>query len=197
MNSYEQEIYQYFTNEANFMNMAKIANHALTIKQTLLKEFWIAIEDTILRNPLVTNGQWSLDSYGDVSYNWGKILIHKSIHEERGADNLPIIAVGIQRIVDGQYPFYGVFLNNKTNVFDVESIFKYVRDIPYLKDFAEDGDKWWPKWNPTGLNFRNDEDFLKILPNNRSIAVESISNTLIDLAGQLEREFETIYLMKK
>lgn len=197
MNSYEKEIYEYFAQESNFRKMLSIAQHATTIKRELLIEFWNALLSELNKKVSESYPEWKVSKYGGVTFNWGKMLIHKIKQEERGRDGLPILGVGIQRITDRQYPFYGVFLNNKADEFDKEAQLKYIRDIEKLKEWQEDNDTWWPKWLPADLDFREEEEYVKILPENRDVTISSICNSLFNLVELLSDEIDKIYEMKK
>ena len=197
MNSYEKEIYEYFAQESNFRKMLNIAQHATTIKRELLIEFWNALLSELNKKVSESYPEWRVSDYGGITYNWGKMLIHKIKHEDRGQDGLPLVAIGIQRIMDRQYSFYGVFLNNKTNKYDVDTVIKHIRNIKDLSDYDQDNDKWWPKWQRTDLDFREEEDYVKILPENRDVTISSIYNSLFYLVEVLSDEIDKIYEMKK
>lgn len=197
MNSYEKEIYEYFAQESNFRKMLSIAQHATTIKRELLIEFWDALLSELNKKVSESYPEWRVSKYGWITFNWGKMLIHKIKHEEIGQDGLPLVAIGIQRIMDRQYSFYGVFLNNKTNKYDVDTVIKYIRNIKDLSDYDQDNDKWWPKWQRTDLDFREEEDYVKILPENRDVTISSICNSLFNLVEVLSDEIDKIYEMKK
>ena len=196
MNSYEAEIYHYFTEESNFRNMAKVANHATNIKAELLKEFWDALLKSLNEKNANSGKKWIVSSHGTTTDIRGKILIHNSLHQ-LGKNGLPIVAVGIQRIMDKQYPFYGVFLNNHAEGYDASILLNNIRNLPEIKEFKEDNDIWWPRWMPTGLDFKNDEDYVKILPHNRQVTVDSISDSIFDLLRITEDNLNNIYDMKK
>jgi hypothetical protein len=197
MNNYEKEIYNYFTEESNFRKMVKVAQHAGEIKKLLLTEFWNALITNINNRLTVSYNDWQVSPYGDTTVSWGKILIHKRAHTDRGEDNLPIIAVGLQRVLDNQYAFYGVFLNNKTNKYDVEALVNYIRDIQVLKGWQKDNDSWWPRWNTTDLDFREEEGYVKILPQNRDVSLNAVTDSLFNLLDLLKSEFDKIYEMVK
>lgn len=197
MNKYEEEVYNYFTDESNFRKMVKVAQHASSVKSTLLQEFWDAIIVAFNIRIAESYNEWELNTHGSINYNWGKILVHKRSHTERGDDNLPIVAVGIQRIMDNQYSFYGIFLNNKAPKYDINAIVEYIRDIEELKDFEKDNDLWWPRWNQTGLDLRKEEDYVKILPANRNLIVNAITDSIFNMLQQVSHEFDIIYKMAK
>ncbi len=197
MNNYEKEIYQYFTEESHFRKMIAISQHALVVKRQLMSEFWESLLKELENRVSENYKEWEVSTYGDFTISWGKILIHKLHHKDRGEDNLPLLAIGIQRIMDRQYPFYGIFLNNKTKKYNVEDVISYIRNIEVIKDWSQDNDKWWPRWKMAECDFRNEDDYVKILPEKREVTINSICNSLVNLIELLSDEMDNIYTRKK
>lgn len=197
MNNYEKEIYQYFTEESHFRKMIAISQHALVVKRQLMLDFWESLLKELENRVSENYKEWEVSTYGDSTISWGKILIHKLHHKDRGEDNLPLLAIGIQRIMDRQYPFYGIFLNNKTKKYNVEDVISYIRNIEVIKDWSQDNDKWWPRWKMAECDFRNEDDYVKILPEKREVTINSICNSLVNLIELLSDEMDNIYTRKK
>lgn len=196
MNTYEQHIYEFFATEDNFRNMYKIAENLPIVKRRLLDEFWALVKGNLETLNEQNGSKWAIQLTGGIELNWTKLMLFKKGWAyEKG---LPIVAVAFQRMGLANWPFYGIFLNNDISRFDHNAIRSYAQTLPTAIGYsANEDNEWWPFWRNAGIDFSKPDEFIRILPEFRVGLAKDFSETLFQLAVELEADMDKMAEMKK
>ncbi len=193
METYEKEMYNFFTCEENYLSMCKVVkNYPIVIRQ-LKEEFWEIVQVKLNTVVQSNNSGYSVKITGKITDERTKIMLYKN-HWPIENDQ-PVIAIAIQRLAANNFPFYGPWINNDSQKMDIESMYSKCRNSKAGVDFDRDEDKWFPFFTDLDVNFRNDEEYLKILPDKRELFAEMVAEQVYELAAKMEEELDEIAKM--
>lgn len=194
MNDYDKKILEFFSTEENFINMSKIASHFPNVKRLLLEEFWQLVKNMLIQRNSDHGNKWQIQLTGAFGLPNSKLMLYK--RHWANLDGVPIIAIAFERMYSDDYPFYGLFLNNNIEGFNHEGIREFAANLETAKDFYSRDDKDWPLWLESGVDFKDVNDYVKILPVNRTLLAEDFANKLFQMAMNLESDLEKMSKMK-
>lgn len=193
MESYEKEMFNFFTSEENYLSMCKVVkNYPIVITQ-LKEEFWEIVQNKLKMVLQLNKSDYSIKITGKIIDERTKIMLYKNYWPVE--NNQPVIAVAIQRLSANSFPFYGPWINNDSKRMDIESMYSKCRNSKAGIDFDKDDDKWFPFFKDFDINFKNDEEYLKILPSARESFAEMIAKQVYDLAAKMDEELDEIAKM--
>lgn len=195
MATYEEEIFKFFTHEDNFRNMCSVASHYESVKKQLLIEFWNLVRKEIDERIEREKLPWLLKTTSpDIFNDRTKIMLYKTDYPFE--NNLPVVAIAVERLATRNWPFLGLWVNSDAQKFDLAGM----RGLAVMHNekikYIADGDSWWPIWENVGINFAQDEEFVRILPGNRDLLAKSFSDKLIELANACEKVLSEMIKMK-
>lgn len=196
MELYEKEMFNFFSTEENFLSMCKVVKNYPIVLSQLKNDFWKIVQDKI-QNLIDSNkSSYKIKITGkNILDDRTKIMLYKDYwHVE---NSQPVIAIAIQRLAANNYPFFGPWINNDSKEMDIESMFSQCRNSKASIGFEKDEDKWFPFFKRLDINFKNDEEYLKILPSNRDRFSEMIAESVYDLAKLMEDELDSIATLRK
>ena len=189
MEPYKAKMYEFFTSEENFLNMCKVAKNYPEVKKQLETEFWDLVYKNLGEILKSKNNQYVLKLTGKISDPKTKILLYKINWPNE--NDIPVISIAIQRLAANDRPFYGPWINRDSKNYDVNKMFLICKNQK-LPDFAQDDDKFFPFFKFIDINFREDEEYTKILPDKRDSFATMIAEQLYDLAILLETNLDEL-----
>jgi hypothetical protein len=196
-------MFNFLTIEENFTTMAEVARQYQFVRERLLQEFWQGVIDSMKSLIKERALEYKVDLTGvnikGISNKRTKILLyHKDV--ARGSDGIPMIAIAYERMAENNWPFWGLFLNNLSEEYDIEKMrqtaFEF-HSLNFANEFNNDRDLWYPFWSEVDIDFSIDRDFLKILPENRAAFTNELASEAIDLALKCEPLMLKMLEMKK
>lgn len=196
MATYDQEIFKFFVQEDNFRNMCSVASHYDSVKKQLLIEFWKLVRSEMAERIEKEKLLWIIRiTSEDISNDRTKIMLCKADYPFE--NNLPIVAIAIERLAVRNWPFFGLWVNNDTPKYDLEGMRHLAAMHNEKVKFVADGDDWWPIWQNIGVDFAQDEEFVRILPENRLLLAKSFADKTIELANNCEQVMSEMIVMKR
>lgn len=194
-NPYE-EVFNFFSQPKNLENMFKVAGHFPKVKSMLQAQFWQSVEGKLRELGSANHKSWTTTVTGNILIGNTKLLIYKPswLKEE----TLPPVAIGFEWLaLDSNSPFYGLWVNRNSTTIDYLRIISHINQLEIKKRFPKGFSEWWPLWESTDINYQNLDTLIKLLPENRSLLVESLANTVFDLANEIETELDAMSGMVK
>jgi hypothetical protein len=192
MDQYEQELYNFLIQENNFNTMVKIMDQYQMVKENLLHDFWNKVSEKIYTLLSTRKGDWQVLNPNNKERSDAKLILYKA--HWKGNESHPFVGVAWEKLFGN--PYYGVWVNmdsNKINFDLVDTKIQSIRkDYNYRRDHT-----WWPLWQFGGLNFSNNSELNKILPNRSEYLATEYAEKLIQLAGFVEESINAAVLENK
>jgi len=195
MESYEKEMYNFFTIEQNFLSMCKVVKNYPLVTSQLKEEFWELVQIKLKKALQLNESSYTLKITGKINDERTKIMLYKINWPI--ANNQPVVAIAIQRLAANNYPFYGPWINNDSKEMDIESMYSLCRNSKAGLNFYKDDDRWFPFYKDLAINFQYDEEYLKIFPENRESFAEEVARNVFELAKGMDQELDEISKLKK
>lgn len=197
MNNYEEEMFQFLTEEKNFLTMSKLAAQYPIITLKLKDNLWDAVLKALQSDDELKDLNFKIWPHGKRTDTRGKILIQKE-NCPTGKDGLPLVAIAIQRLSLNDFPFFGPWINRDMKEYAIENIYDHLKNSkPKSKEvFASDDDNWFPFYGQFDINFKNVEDHLKLTGNRLDATVSDIVIRVKSLAISMQQDLEKSVDMK-
>lgn len=183
MNTYEQAVFDFFSQRDKLENMLKIRGHYNLVRKELLKHFWNEVKkETHLL--LLDNPEWEIEyTSNDISIDNTRLAIYKKTYLHQNP--YPLSCVAFERMGAYNFPYLGLWLNYSV-LKEKTSIIKQTQYI-IDSDLEIDKNDWWLGWKRiSGLDFRNDDDLLKITPKEGVDLAKSLARDAVDLLIKAE-----------
>jgi len=181
MSTYQDEIFNYLTRKDNFLSAYEIYQAFPEVKNTLIKEFWLAVKD--LLEELIKTNNWEIEISENIfdTYSYLCIWFNESF------------CVAYEKLHGQTYHGLWVDFNNKQ--LDRTKITEYVSNIESINWMKKSNN--WLGWTYTGVNFDSIDTLKKILPDNRIDFAKELATLLYELADELNKDIIKISKMIK
>jgi len=195
MESYEKEIFNFFTVEDNFLSMCKVAKNYPSVLRQLKDEFWKIVQIKIENLLISHNSSYHSKITGKITDERTNIMLFKNDWPIENSQ--PVCAIAIQRLAASNWPFYGPWINRDSQNMDLDRMYSECQNSEVGRAFEKDNDNEFPFWSDLNIDFSQDEGYLKILPDRRESFAESIALKVFDLANKMEQELDEISKFSK
>lgn len=187
LNTYEQELFIFFSSEDNFVNLCRITSHLPMVKQKLLEDFWQAVEADL---NIKLASKWTTRRLEPIASGKSKLIVYK---EEWGVieNDCPQLGFSLEGLSDN--PFYGPLIHNRVDTLEYTKALEYFRKLPDSINYQNDNSTWYPFWNYTKIFLGKDEDFIKLIPKNRIELVEDVTNKFAKMINELEMHLDFVH----
>lgn len=186
MDKFDKELYDFLIQEKHFEYVYDLYELFPDVRDKLIEEFWRSVEDRL--QELTEHTIWGVKFWeGSFSSYWKFGLYVKNSDTE----DIRIIYEKLH-----EQPYYGLWLNMKSEELDRKRIINFVRNIEDLQQRGGYDGKYWIGKVETDDNFHNIRSLKKILPNSRKEVVKEYSQLLYDFAEELSEEVLKMSEMK-
>jgi hypothetical protein len=195
--NYEDEIFNFLTSEQNYLALVKAKEHFPKVKKRLIENFWTKVFEG-LKNHYANNQIWVVKKDSNVEHPLSKVYIYRSDIDWVKSNELPPFLIGWERLSQS-YPYYGFWVNEKSEKYDFQKIIEYFRDNKKsIAPEMDDIDGWWGIWDsPNDINFDKEETLIALLPDRLDETANSFVNNIINLEEKMKVHFEEIIKMVK
>lgn len=168
---YEKEMFDFFTQPANFETMLKVADQSESIKKELVTQFWegvrIEIESVLSKSD--TDWQVNFSDNWDARYN--KLWIYKD--EWRKGQEYPMASVAFEHILSGDHPYVGIHIGYDCDRIDGTQLKEDFKTKELLAKYKTDRNNYWAVWKHTKIDLWENESMIKLLPENRKTTIKN------------------------
>jgi hypothetical protein len=191
MNKYEEEMFDFLVTEENLQALIIAKNQFPLVRERLIQNFWNKVFGNV-KNGLIEYENWEVKLEENITKWYSKLYIKEKnvfIFE----NHLPSFIFCWQRL-NQNYPFYGFWINEQTNEFDVTKVKEYIGSIQ-KENFAEyhGYDDWFLLWEGVeSFNFSNDETLLQIIPSLLEEKAKDFSDRILDLFEKCQIHYNHI-----
>jgi hypothetical protein len=197
MEKWEEDIFSFLTEKEHFESLIKIAPYYEKVKKELLSQFWEAVYQKIQAFVKSKDG-WQVSKPNDIFERNAHILLYKNSWVPQG--EWASISLGWEWLTFSK-PFFCLLINHDSKVLDIEKAMRegelLINMVNEKFNFELEGNYgWWAFWQYAEIDFNTDTEFIKILPDNRELLIDSFSNTIINLANFLEKDLDRIAQLK-
>lgn len=201
MPTFEDEIFEFLTSEANYKAMLKARDYFPVIKERLISELWEKVynglEEFCSKNPT-----WKAVKEANLNSEWSKVYIYMT-EEKREKNGLPPFLIGWERLAQS-YPYYGFWVNKEGTVYDFEKIMAYFEQerssFEKIDSIQDINDEWWGFWGkPLKLDFNIDITLVDILPKHLERTSNDFIQKIIHIEEMMSKDkhLENILMLKK
>lgn len=195
MEAYEKEMYNFFTCEDNFISMCKVAKNYPVVTSQLKEEFWALVQEKLKQVLQSNNSNYAIKITGRITDERTKIMLYKN--DWPVENNQPVVAIAIQRLAANSFPFYGPWINNDSKRMDLKSMNAQCLNSQAAVGFDKDDAPWFPFFKDVDVDFKNDEEYVKILPDKRDSFAEMVAAQVYQLAKIMEEDMDKLAKMTK
>jgi hypothetical protein len=194
--TYEDDIYEFLTQEKHFLGLISAKKHLPKVKERLVLTFWDDVKKAL--ELAFSDKGWNILSEDPYSSFWHTKLGIFPADFKYEDNGLPPIYIGVENLSQGE-PYIGFWQNlncgeNKEHYHsffeETSSNFQALMSNSGHWEFS-DKSEWWPVWKYiTDLNFIEEESYVHILPENRGKKVSLIIDSILELVEVSEGIFE-------
>jgi len=186
MDKFEEEIFDYLTEEDNFRPAYEIHQFFPEVKKKLITDFWNLVSKSLKIKTNDTN--WEVEIYDNIFDRYSKMGLH--LDNQYNKD----LRVIFERLHGNVY--YGLWINKKSTDLNVPKINDYANTIEGLKEIESPNNAYWLGSAYLDQDFQNLHTLESILPDKREILVDEYSNLLFEFAEDFEEEIREMAEMK-
>ncbi len=181
MDKYEQELYNFLTQEMNFGTMLKVINQFKQVRENLLDEFWNGVYDKLVKSINIKNGNWKVFNPGNKVHSNAKLIIYKDAWIDNGQH--PFAGVAWENLFANSY--FGVWVNMDSNKVDYAFIDSNLQNMRNINGYKTEK-QWWPLWKYGKYDFSNNSELLYILPEKSDPIINDYAELLLTLLPDVE-----------
>lgn len=172
--SYEDQMFDFFTQPENFETMLKVVGQVDAIKVRLVQEFWYEVMSE-LRNKLGSG--WIVRFSDNWQFKYNKVLIYSQGWHQDPNYPLPLSCIGFENIRQDNQPILGIFIGFGSHILNGDQLkSEFLNSDIYKKnliEFKTDGNNHWAFWKHMPLKFYEADSLGKILPENRKVEIDN------------------------
>jgi len=180
MTAYNEKLYEFITEEENFLPFIELKEQYEIVRKKLLTDFWKEVEVELKK---YKKSKWEVWLDDDVMKEYSKLgFYHKDYYREK--DESRSFGIIFEHLTDSV--LYGLWFNRTANLQNL-NFNSVCNDIKHLHVTWKAGTSawWFAARNETGDNFDNSSDLVKILPKNREAVVKEYASLLISALEEL------------
>jgi len=195
MNTYEKQMYDFYTEPENFKTALEVSNYLPAIRKQVLVEFWDEVKTAVsgLITERIPNYMVKIDPADDIFYQFSQIgVFNPSIYPNQPGE-VPFWAC-FQELSGRLY--FGIWIEANNQNWKIGEIKRKLSVLPFVQKFPSKND-WWVGIKSMDYLFSDLKTIEIILPVNRQGLVNEFSKLLVDLAVEIENGVDLESLLRE